>query len=87
MIELTREQWECYRHTPQTLIDQINNAFTLILENSKSPEGALKKIFNILTCYIEYGFRDTECEWVAVHTINKFYDGHKDVDRWSVGFI
>ena len=87
MIELTREQWDCYLHTPQNLVEKINNSFSKILENSVSPEMALRNMYVLLCSYIEYGFRDTECEQVVVDEINKYFYDEDDVDRWSVGFI
>lgn len=87
MIELTRDQWYCYLDTPQNLVEKINSTFSNILNSADSPESALRNMYVFLCSYIEYGFRDTECEQVVVDEINKHFHDEKDVDRWSVGFI
>jgi hypothetical protein len=82
-LVLSAQEWECYRGTPQEVVDHINKAFFNILKSYKEPEQAQKQIYSVLDSYAQYGFADSEGYLVATTVINTFY--RSNIGKWRVG--
>ena len=84
-VELSIKEWECYDNTycrtPQTIVDIINQEFSIILDTTHSPRFAQKRIYDFLYQYRECGFSDSECHQVATNVINLYYKSN--IDRWE----
>lgn len=82
-LTVSRKDWECYRSTPDFVIDEINSTFLEILQTTTSPRYAQKRFYEF-ACdggFDLYGFRDTECCIVATDIINTYYKSN--IDRWA----
>lgn len=80
-VEVSRKEWECYVDTPDSIIKDVNSGITEILMTTHNPVMAQKRIYEFLTLYKTYGFRDSECESVATDIINVYYDSY--INRWA----
>ena len=84
-IECSIEEWDCYNNssfqTPLDVVEEVNSNILIILSTSHSPVWAQNRIYNFLNLYMEYGFRDSECEEVATQIINEYYNS--TIDRWD----
>ena len=80
---LSIKEWECYLDTPQSIVDAVNILIELHLNESPTPEEALHRIFPMLDTFSMFGFRDTECECVAVEIINNYYTDFASVHRFD----
>lgn len=77
------KEWQCYLDTPQSIVDAVNILIEVHLESSYSPKDALKSIFPMLNTFSMYGFRDTECEGVAVEIINNYFTSFPSIHRFD----
>ena len=80
-VTLKRSQWECYRDTPDSIIETINGFFSRILADCDTPIDAQSKIYGFLSFYKEWGFSDSECNQAATDEVNKYYKSN--IDRWE----
>jgi hypothetical protein len=80
---LTIKEWQCYLDTPQSIVDAVNILIELHLKEENTPEDALHSIFPMLNAFSSFGFRDTECEIVAVEIINNYYTDCFSVHRFD----
>jgi len=80
---VSRKEWECYRSTPDFVIDEINSTFLEILQTTNSPRYAQKRFYDFAydSGFDLYGLRDTECCIVATDIINTYYKSN--IDRWA----
>lgn len=85
-VTLTKDDWQCYVHTPDWVINDINQEFDFVLASSKTAGEAQYRIFQMLDNFDMYGFRDTECNHVATDTVNKHFPDEEDVDMHSYLF-
>ena len=81
-VTLKRSQWDCYRDTPDGVIDTINGFFTSVLDSSLDAVTAQDRIYKFMGLYKEWGFSDSECNQVATDEINKYYK--TNIDRWAM---
>ena len=82
-VSIKRSEWECYVDTPDSVIDTINEEFSVILMSTTSPVYAQKRIYEFLyENYREWGFSDSECNQVVTNVINKYYQSN--IDRWAM---
>ena len=77
------KEWQCYLDTPQVIVDAVNILVEDILEDTDTSIEALQGVFNMLDVFQHYGFRDTECEHVAVEIINNYYLNQSDIHRFD----
>ena len=82
-LTVSRKEWECYRSTPDFVIDEINSTFLEILQTTNSPRYAQKRYYDFAydSGFDLYGLRDTECCIVATDIINTYYKSN--IDRWA----
>tara|TARA_B100000401_G_scaffold4410_1_gene2787 strand:- start:592 stop:873 length:282 start_codon:yes stop_codon:yes gene_type:complete len=82
-LTVSRKEWECYRSTPDFVIDEINSTFLEILQTTNSPRYAQKRFYDFAydSGFDLYGLRDTECCIVATDIINTYYKSN--IDRWA----
>ena len=82
-INISRQEWECYIHTPDAVIATINKEFSEILNTTTSPRWAQRRIYNFIDDYGHdvFGFADSECNQVITDVINKYYKSN--ISRWD----
>ena len=82
-LTVSRKEWECYKNTPDFVIDEINSTFLEILQTTNSPRYAQKRFYDFAydSGFDLYGLRDTECCIVATDIINTYYKSN--IDRWA----
>ena len=82
-LTVSRNEWECYKNTPDFVIDEINSTFLEILQTTNSPRYAQKRFYDFAydSGFDLYGLRDTECCIVATDIINTYYKSN--IDRWA----
>lgn len=79
-----RNEWECYRNTPEHIIEEINALVYAVVTTNNDPVVAQKIIYDTIAAsekYGKYGFRDSEGDQCTTNIINKYY-GSK-IDRWA----
>ena len=82
-LHCDRGEWECYRHTPDHIIDEVNDLVYAVITTNNDAVVAQKIIYDTLqeNGYGKYGFRDSECDQCTTNIINQYY-GSK-IDRWA----
>lgn len=78
-----RSEWECYNHTPDHVIDEINAIVHAVITTNNDPVVSQKIIYDTLheNGYGKYGFRDSECDACTTRIINLHYGSR--IDRWA----
>ena len=79
-----RDEWECYSHTPEYIIDEINALVYAVVSTNYDPVIAQKIIYDTIAAndnYRGYGFRDSEGDQCTTNIINKYYGS--SIDRWA----
>lgn len=77
------KDWECYSHTPENVIKEINSLVYGVITNNSDPIVAQKIIYDTFESrgYGKYGFRDSECDRCTTNIINQYYGSN--IDRWA----
>lgn len=77
-------EWECYAHTPDFVIEEINALVYDVIRTNTDPVVAQKIIYDTIHAheyYRKYGFRDSEGDQCTTNIINKYYGSN--IDRWA----
>ena len=69
----SKHDWHCYLDTPDYVVDAVNSMTKAILELADTPIQALQCIFEILSYFENFGFRDSDCENVAADIVNAHF--------------
>jgi hypothetical protein len=80
-VEVTREEWECFSFTPDSIISDVNIGITEILMTTHHPVIAQERIYDFLETYKMYGFSDSEGDIAATNAINAYYNSN--ISRWE----
>ena len=82
-LHCDRKEWECYNHTPDHVIDEINAIVYAVIKTNEDPAISQKIIYDTLQAngYGKYGFRDSEGDACTTRIINQYYNSN--IDRWS----
>jgi hypothetical protein len=79
-----RHEWECYRNTPENIIEEINALVYAVITTNNDSVVAQKIIYDTIAAndkYRGYGFRDSEGDQCTTNIINKYYGSN--IDRWA----
>ena len=82
-LHCDRKEWECYNHTPDRVIDEINAIVYAVIKTNDNPVISQKIIYDTLKAndYGKYGFRDSEGDACTTRIINQYYNSN--IDRWA----